>query len=246
MIYNSRYGRLQITLERKTVRLHELFVKIRLAEKLKDRRKLQLKLHSELLAIRNLLLQQLAEDWHSEAFSTKDPLYSQAMADIAQGLHSIQLKFSKLVRNKDEQPVISKLCSDGKLRSYELAYYMIMILTSAVSRATTNTTVAFAKANEYDLLVIRDLGKHQASSFCAAYEGKVFSISGRDQRFPAISKLPNGGPPFHPWCAKTFQIMFPKDVPADITDLVVSSELLLQSATDSVDRIKQAWETREG
>ena len=41
---------------------------------------------------------------------------------------------------------------------------------------------------------------HGAQDGCGFYEGKVFSVSGGHDKYPSISDLPNGGPPFHPNC----------------------------------------------
>jgi len=41
---------------------------------------------------------------------------------------------------------------------------------------------------------------HGATDACGPFEGKVFSISGTSEKYPALDRLPNGGPPFHPNC----------------------------------------------
>jgi hypothetical protein len=56
-----------------------------------------------------------------------------------------------------------------------------------------------------------------SGNFCTAYLGKVFSISGSHPTFPALDKLPRGGPPFHPFCGKS--------TAAFVEDLATQKEL---------------------
>jgi hypothetical protein len=42
-----------------------------------------------------------------------------------------------------------------------------------------------------------------SKNFCTAYLGKVFSISGKSDKYPALDELPSDGPPFHPNCSKS-------------------------------------------
>jgi hypothetical protein len=41
---------------------------------------------------------------------------------------------------------------------------------------------------------------HGATDGCGFYEGRVYSITGTSEKYPPLSSLPNGGPPFHPNC----------------------------------------------
>jgi hypothetical protein len=41
-----------------------------------------------------------------------------------------------------------------------------------------------------------------SDNFCTAFLGQVFSISGKHPKYPPLSSLPGGGPPFHPNCSK--------------------------------------------
>jgi hypothetical protein len=42
-----------------------------------------------------------------------------------------------------------------------------------------------------------------SNSFCTAFLGQVFSLSGTSAKYPAYASLPGGGPPFHPNCSKS-------------------------------------------
>ncbi len=60
--------------------------------------------------------------------------------------------------------------------------------------------------------------------FCSAFLGQVFSIDGGSDKYPALSSLPGGGPPFHPNCSKSTR--------AFIADLASEEQL---AAADGVD-----------
>lgn len=42
-----------------------------------------------------------------------------------------------------------------------------------------------------------------SSTFCTAFLGQVFSLSGSSSKYPSLASLPGGGPPFHPRCSKS-------------------------------------------
>lgn len=48
-----------------------------------------------------------------------------------------------------------------------------------------------------------------SGDFCDLYVNKVFSVSGRHPDYPALSRLPSGGPPFHPNCTHTIAPFVP-------------------------------------
>ncbi|HVS73116.1 MAG TPA: hypothetical protein VHQ47_17810 [Phycisphaerae bacterium] len=84
--------------------------------------------------------------------------------------------------------------------SFDTGYYAKMI-------ATTKTREAVVTANSHRLQqhgidLVRIVGKVSVH-FCTAFLGHVYSISGGHSRYPALSSLPSGGPPFHPNCSKS-------------------------------------------
>jgi hypothetical protein len=84
--------------------------------------------------------------------------------------------------------------------SFDTGYYAKMV-------ATTKTREAVVTANSHRLQqhgidLVRIVGKVSVH-FCTAFLGHVYSISGGHSRYPALSSLPSGGPPFHPNCSKS-------------------------------------------
>jgi len=73
--------------------------------------------------------------------------------------------------------------------------------------ANTKTREAVCQARhdrlqERGIDLVRVVGR-VSKTFCTFYLGKVFSISGTSTKYPPLSGLPSGGPPFHPNCSKS-------------------------------------------
>lgn len=88
---------------------------------------------------------------------------------------------------------------NGEVIHYDAGYYAKMVV---VTQTRTATTVSRHRALEsMDLDLVGIIGRVSAS-FCTAFLGQVFSLSGKSTKYPAYSSLPGGGPPFHPNCSK--------------------------------------------
>lgn len=81
-----------------------------------------------------------------------------------------------------------------------VATYAEMLVRTRTRQATVQARSERLVANGCDLVTI--VGRMSAN-FCTEYLGRVFSITGSDGRYPALSELPGGGPPFHPNCSKS-------------------------------------------
>lgn len=82
-------------------------------------------------------------------------------------------------------------------RSYDVGKYAEMVARTKTAEAQTAGTVNRVIDAGHDLVMVT---AHGADDGCSYYEGKVFSISGTSEKYPALDSLPNGGPPFHPNC----------------------------------------------
>jgi hypothetical protein len=82
-------------------------------------------------------------------------------------------------------------------RKYRADKYAEMVARTKTAEATSVGTANRLLEEGYDLTMV---SAHGATDGCAFYEGKIFSISGTDTRYPSLQELPNGGPPFHPNC----------------------------------------------
>lgn len=88
----------------------------------------------------------------------------------------------------------------GGVMTFEPAYYAKMV-------AVTKTREAVCQARhdrlqEMGLDLVRIVGRI-SDNFCTAWLGQVFSISGKSKKYPSLTSLPGGGPPFHPNCSKS-------------------------------------------
>jgi hypothetical protein len=84
--------------------------------------------------------------------------------------------------------------------TFDVGYYARMVATTKTREATTKARHARLAQQGIDLVVVQG---RVSVNFCTAYLNKVFSISGKHPRYPALSSLPGGGPPFHPNCTKS-------------------------------------------
>jgi hypothetical protein len=85
-------------------------------------------------------------------------------------------------------------------RSYKADAYARMV---ALTRTREATVIArHERLESLGMDLVRIVGR-VSDNFCTAYLGQVFSLSGRHPRYPAISELQSGGPPFHPNCSKS-------------------------------------------
>jgi predicted transcriptional regulator len=80
-------------------------------------------------------------------------------------------------------------------RKYNIEKYAELVARTKSREAVTAGFVNRMVETGNDLVMVTD---HGATDACGLYEGKVFSISGADDRYPSVSSLPNSGPPFHP------------------------------------------------
>jgi len=126
-----------------------------------------------------------------------------AKAEI-QGLSAAKLQdriIDRLVDKLAMGKVIVK-GDDGRMYQFDLDYYAGMVGHNMRREATTVATKIRAGQNNHDLIVISP-NPSMVGDFCDAYRGKVFSLTGATPGFPLVERLPNGGPPFHPWCKHT-------------------------------------------
>jgi len=82
-------------------------------------------------------------------------------------------------------------------KTYAIDDYAELVARTRTKEAHTAGTINRTIEAGHDLVMI---SAHGAKDGCSYYEGKVFSISGTDERYPPLNSIPRGGPPFHPNC----------------------------------------------
>ncbi len=89
---------------------------------------------------------------------------------------------------------------NGDPIEFDAGYYAKMVAVTKTREATSKARHARLAERGIDLVVVT--GRISAN-FCTAYVDKVFSIAGGHRKYPPLSSLPGGGPPFHPNCSKS-------------------------------------------
>ena len=90
-------------------------------------------------------------------------------------------------------------------------YYAELVARTKFHEA--HSYAAIATCNNYgtDLVIISS--HNTKTQICMDYEGKVFSLSGKDKRFPLLDMVP----PFHPNCLHLMYPMFESAMEVDGT-----------------------------
>jgi hypothetical protein len=99
-------------------------------------------------------------------------------------------------------PIVDK---NGDTINYAAKDYAEMVARTQTRQATTIARHERLESNGVDLVSI--VGR-VSTNFCTAFLGQVFSLSGKSDKYPALSSLPGGAgpyppPPFHPHCSKS-------------------------------------------
>jgi hypothetical protein len=89
---------------------------------------------------------------------------------------------------------------NGDPMTFSAGYYARMVAVTKTREATVKARHARLADRGIDLVTI--VGRVSVN-FCTAYLDKVFSISGGHPKYPPLSSLPGGGPPFHVNCTKS-------------------------------------------
>lgn len=90
---------------------------------------------------------------------------------------------------------------NGRPIEFDAGTYAELVARTRTREAVEHARHSRLAALGIDVVVI--IGR-VSNTFCTAYLGKAFSLSGNHPKYPALSSLPNGkGPPFHPRCSKS-------------------------------------------
>lgn len=88
-------------------------------------------------------------------------------------------------------------------RNYNLASYSDLVAQHRVTQLGNAAVVNQAAQDGYDLFQVDD--HNTTAEVCKPFEGTIWSKSGTDPNYPALSTCPgsgiDGGPPFHPRCS---------------------------------------------
>ena len=86
-------------------------------------------------------------------------------------------------------------------KHYKPSYYAQMV--SRVKFHEAQASAAVATANNYDTDLVIVSSHNTRTAICLPYEGKIFSLNGKNKDFPILDQTP----PFHPNC---LHLLFPQ------------------------------------
>ena len=140
-----------------------------------------------------------------------------AIRDI--GLSSAADKFATGYTIKQQQKLLKEelldrniTCIQDKLgRNISVKAYSSMVARSVVAETQNTCVKNLAKEYGHDLVKMT----HHATSchICSPYEGKIYSISGKDEKYPPLSSVPgfkDGYNNIHPNCRHRIAIFLSK------------------------------------
>lgn len=129
---------------------------------------------------------------------------SDAIGDALQGKKR-QPNIDDLVRDINEQ----KYFRDSAGRNWRLNTYAEMVTRTNAARAHNEAVKQLAKEAGIDLVRVTTSAS-ACAEICTQYQGRIYSISGTDRRYPQLMRTP----PFHPNCVHRLDPVAPGAEPA--------------------------------
>lgn len=108
----------------------------------------------------------------------------------------------KLIDYVDENQTIAVETKKGKVIHYDPKYYADMVLRTVFREIQTMGTLAAADEVGSDLVQVSI--HNTACPVCIPFEGKIYSINGKNPAFPPL----DDSPPYHPNCLHSLTVTF--------------------------------------
>jgi len=116
-----------------------------------------------------------------------------------------------LLEKAQDGKYIAVVDKNGDTIMYNVDDYTRMVVRTKLSEATTSGVINAAMAVGGDLVEVSD--HNTTCEVCQEYEGKVYSLSGKDEDFPPVDMLP----PFHVNCEHSCTVTFREGMEVDGT-----------------------------
>jgi hypothetical protein len=116
-----------------------------------------------------------------------------------------------LMKNLLDNKFVNIIDKNVKQRSYDVKYYADMVARTEMRNLQTASVVNAAAGVDGDLVQVSS--HNTKTPFDAQFEGKIFSLSGKDKDFPKADFLP----PFHPNCWHVITVVFKEGLEANGT-----------------------------
>ncbi len=124
---------------------------------------------------------------------------------------SYKLLKDELLKLAQDGKYITIIDKNGKERHYKPQTYAELVTRTKMQEANTQAVLNTAGAIDSDLIQVS--AHNTKTRYDAQFEGKIFSLSGRDRDFPKAPDLP----PFHVNCIHSITIVFREALIADGT-----------------------------
>jgi hypothetical protein len=118
---------------------------------------------------------------------------------------------NKLIEKSKDGKIITVIDKNGKPRNYDIKKYSELVARTKLRDVQTEASLNLANEVETDLIQV---SSHNTSTpLCQEYEGKIFSLTGKNKDFPVIDLLT----PFHPNCQHSIFPVIEEALKADGT-----------------------------
>lgn len=138
--------------------------------------------------------------------------------------------------------LVTLSASNGRQMSFPLDYYAAMVASATKRQARTVAMLQRAAEGSMDLVRV-STNPSKGGDWCDAYRGRVYSISGTSDTYPPMASLPNGGPPFHPFCKHSIGIFVPEFYSQEQQEEFAKTQerFLLSPGEEKPNRIARNW-----
>lgn len=142
--------------------------------------------------------------------ATMNKYYKTRLKTIKEGYVDKDAYLTGLVKKyEDTQSIIPYYNKDGTIRSYHnIASYNSMLYNSNLNRSGWNRSMYDAELLENDLVYLP--AHPYACPLCMQYQGKVYSVSGKNKKYPPKEEAIAGGVG-HPNCKHQWTIYWGED-----------------------------------
>lgn len=112
-----------------------------------------------------------------------------------------------LLKDALDKKYITVVDKNGQPINYKMTSYSELVARTKLTEMQSSGTVNLSLSVGNDLIQVSS--HNTLTPYDAQFEGKIFSISGEDKRFPPVTDLP----PFHPNCIHTITVYFAEAQP---------------------------------
>lgn len=211
---------------------------------------LQTALTVPLANVSDSVMREALKLYRATALSAEYPELDRAVRrEVAAGLlrtdsvPNIAKRIRELLKAKYENGLVEIIGKDGRTYKFSIAKYASLVAHGVTRQAMSSGTILRAKEQGFDLVKIND---HPSlhGDFCDLYRGRVYSLSGNDPRFPALSEVPGVGGYMHARCRHGISIFVPDfSSEAELDSMRTPTKWLLSTHGDSERKLIRAYWT---